>query len=193
MADSSDIFLIGFSGSGKSTIGPELAKLLKAGFVDTDALIVKRTGQSISDLFRVKGEAYFRRTESFVIDSLLQKRSGPRVIALGGGAIEDHSTRQKVTEKGLLIYLSCSPEEIYRRLKDASDRPLLHSPAEVPPDIGETEETRNEGRRERIASLLKQRLPNYETAKITFDTTGKTPDQAAREIYKVIQNYNANH
>lgn len=185
MAESQDIFLTGFSGSGKSTIGPKLAQLLKAGFEDTDSLIVSRTGRGISELFRVKGEPYFRRTESSVIDALIHKRSGQRVIALGGGALENSDTRQKVLEEGLLIYLSCSAKEICQRLRDTADRPLMQV------KLGEGQSL-EQARVKRIAELLKSRETNYRKAQITFVTTGKTGDQAAHELCEIIQNYNAN-
>ncbi|MFL5812825.1 MAG: shikimate kinase [Bdellovibrionia bacterium] len=162
------IFLTGFMGAGKSTIGPLLARELGWAFVETDQEIVREAGLSIPEIFRLKGEAYFRDIENSVIQKhAFQPRT---VISLGGGSLIHPKTRDLLVKTGRLVLLSADPETLYHRLKSTSDdRPLLAQLSE-------------EERRRKIESLLKEREPVYNLAAFRVDTTSKTPEQAAQEI-----------
>jgi shikimate kinase len=183
MKQADNIFLIGFSGSGKSTVGPLLAGKLGRTFVDIDAIIESRTGLAIADIFAQRGETLFRRLETESIADLVGDSGPARVVALGGGGFQSAANRALVRKAGLSIYLRCSVREIYRRMRGMSDRPLLT----VRPSQGETP---REAVLRRIRTLLDKRRRNYESADIVVSTTMKAPDQVADEIVRrVISGY----
>ncbi len=168
------IVLTGFSGAGKSTIGPELATKLKRSFVDTDAQIVEQVGLSIKDIFEQKGERAFREIETEVITTNLCSKD-KAVIALGGGALLAHANRDLVAEHGILVYLNCSIEELCLRLEKTNDRPLIsHDQSDSHSDA--------ESLREKVESRLLEREPSYRSADITVSTTEKSIDEVVREI-----------
>ena len=101
------IFLVGFSGAGKSTVGPILARRLKAPFFDTDKLIERQTGVSVAELFAHGGEKPFRVLEFDVISTLASKKARS-VIALGGGALLRRETQSVVFGCGRVVYLRCA-------------------------------------------------------------------------------------
>ncbi len=180
------IFLIGFSGSGKSTVGSRLARFLEAEFYDTDTLIEQRCGKTIDKVFSDDGEAEFRRFESEVINELIN-RNGPRmVIALGAGAFEKRKNWNIVKRHGIVVYLSCSLREIYKRLKEKTDRPLLR----VSPAKGETQ---RQAVLNRIKDLLAQRRLTHAQADVTISTTNKSIDETVRQLHRRIQSCDANH
>lgn len=172
------IVLIGFSGSGKSTVGPLLAAKLKRKFVDIDQRIEDESGVSIGTIFERRGEKAFRHLEKQTIARAMENRR-TRVISLGGGAFENREIRLIARERGIVVFLSCSQREIYRRLKDKQDRPLLT----VTPSRGETV---REARLAVIGALLKKRLANYRAADLVISTTGKPPALVARQLFKLI-------
>lgn len=180
------IFLVGFSGSGKSTIGSRLAQLLKAEFYDTDTLIEQRCGKTIDKVFSDDGGDTFRRFESEVINELIN-RNGPRmVIALGAGVFEERKNWNIVKRNGIVVYLSCSVREIYKRMKEKTDRPLLR----VSPAKGETQ---RQAVLRRIKDLLGQRRQTYAQADLIISTTNKSMDETVRQLYRKIQSCDANH
>lgn len=117
------IALVGLPGSGKSTVGRQLARRLQLPFFDSDHVIEDRLGYSIREAFERDGEAAFRDREEAVLDelSLLPKA----VISTGGGAVIRSATRQRLRERGKVVYLNSTPEEIFRRLRHDQSRPLL--------------------------------------------------------------------
>jgi shikimate kinase len=117
------IVLVGLPGSGKSTVGRQLARRLVAPFNDSDHVIEQRLGCSIRDYFEREGEAAFRDVEESVISELTQAQSC--VLATGGGTVLRPSNRQRLREAGHVIYLRSSPEEVFRRLRHDTNRPLL--------------------------------------------------------------------
>ena len=163
----SHLFLVGFSWSGKTTVGRALARRLGRRFVDTDEEITRLTGLPVPAVFRQRGETAFRTLERRVIRELLNGASRPMVIALGGGALLDRRNRELVRRTGSIVWLTCSQREIYRRLRDKLDRPLLA----VRPQRGETYAV---AVRRRIAELMADRLPGYRLADLRVSTTGKT-------------------
>jgi len=177
------VFLIGFSGSGKSTIGPPLARKLKAEFFDTDAMIEKQTGRTISDLIMQKGETFFRTLEHKTIRRLLRSESS-KVVALGGGAFVRRGVRELIDTKGIVVYLSCPVRELYRRLRLASDRPLL----EGRPRVGETDK---QAKLRRMSTLLNQRNSSYSKAHVRVSTANKSLTDCVQEVYRKVRELNA--
>lgn len=117
------ITLVGLPGSGKSTVGRHLAKRLHVPFLDSDHVIEQRLGCSIREYFDREGEERFRDIEQAVIDELTSAPSG--VLSTGGGAVLRPLNRQHLHERGTVVYLNSSPEEIYKRLRHDTQRPLL--------------------------------------------------------------------
>ena len=117
------IVLVGLPGSGKTTVGRSLARRLQLPFADSDAVIEQRLGCTIRDYFDHQGEAAFRDVEQAVIDELTQ--SPPGVLATGGGAVLRPANRRHLRERGTVIYLRASPEQLAKRLRHDTKRPLL--------------------------------------------------------------------
>ena len=117
------ISLVGLPGSGKSTVGRQLARRLQLPFFDSDHVIEERLGYSIREAFEREGEAYFRDMEEAVLDELSEN---PRaVISTGGGAVLRPGTRQRLHSRGQSVYLNSTPDELFRRLRHDVNRPLL--------------------------------------------------------------------
>ncbi len=180
---SGNVYLVGFSGSGKSTVGSKLARLLKVAFYDTDSIIESRCGVTIDELFRERGERVFRGMEQEVIRELAERR-GSIVVALGGGALQRRDNRRLVKRTGMVIYLSCSVAEIYRRMKDKQDRPLLR----VAPVGGPS---RRQATIERIRNMLDKRLAHYMTADRRLSTSARSVRETVDRLYRMVVEYNA--
>ena len=114
---------MGLPGSGKTTIGRQLARRLGQPFVDSDHEIEHRLGCSIREFFAREGEDSFRNLEQQVIDELTQTQQG--VIATGGGAVLREANRRHMHERGQVIYLRSTPEDVFRRVRHDTARPLL--------------------------------------------------------------------
>lgn len=120
--------LVGMPGGGKSTVGRVLARQLDVPFVDSDAEIERRLGgETIKDYFARKGEASFRDLEAEVIHHLLTQ-DGEKVLATGGGAVLREANRQRLKDLSTVVYLRSSPDELFRRLRNDTQRPLLQVP-----------------------------------------------------------------
>jgi len=118
------IYIIGFMGSGKTTIGRELALRLGWSFVDLDKKIEEHTGKTIPEIFSQKGEEYFRETETAILENLKNVKN--TVISTGGGAPCHHGNMDLMLDTGLTIYLKLTPGELKSRLSDSrGDRPLI--------------------------------------------------------------------
>lgn len=142
------IFLTGFMGSGKSSLGKNLAALLKWHFKDLDRSIEEKEGLKITQIFEQKGENYFRAKEKETL-LVLCKLKHASVISLGGGSIVDPENLKIVKEHGTLIYLQLTPAALFSRLKtQSSERPLLRG-------LSEQEMQR------KILSLLQSREKQY--------------------------------
>jgi shikimate kinase len=170
------VYLTGFMGSGKSTIGPILANALGYAFVDLDMCIEQREGCSIAELFRTRGEPAFRAIERTVLREVAKPARA--VIALGGGTLVDPTNFQFIRDGGVVVYLNVPPDEILRRMKYRNDRPLL-----ADDDGGRLPEGRL---REKILALHTARAPLYERADIIVvpdpSRLGVTVDTIVRKL-----------
>jgi shikimate kinase len=122
-AERRHFILIGMMGAGKSTVGRVLSRRMGLPFVDTDKLIVERTGVPIATIFEVEGEAGFRDRESALIAGIADLPAS--VIATGGGAVLRAENREAMRTHGTVIFLSAEPPELIRRLRNDRARPLL--------------------------------------------------------------------
>ncbi len=115
--------LVGLPGSGKTTIGRQLARRLHLPFVDSDHVIEQRLGCSIREFFDREGEQVFRDLEQAVIDELTLQ--GASVLSTGGGAVLRPLNRERLKSRGKVFYLRSTPDEVFRRIKHDRSRPLL--------------------------------------------------------------------
>lgn len=122
-----NLVLIGFMGSGKTTLGVKLSYRLRMPVEDTDKLIERREGRSVNEIFADDGEEYFRRLETELLGELGEKGGG-RIYSVGGGTPVREENRGLLKRLGKVIYLKVSPQTVYERLKDDSTRPLLQCP-----------------------------------------------------------------
>jgi shikimate kinase len=176
------IFLVGFSGSGKSTVGPLLARNLDMKFTDLDSEIAITTGMSIPAIFERRGESFFRKQETLAIAEITSGPTPEMVVALGGGALQSRANRGLVQECGLSIYLSCAIDEIYRRMKNQADRPLLN----VVPKKGETV---RQATMLQIRRLIARRKPHYAEADITVSTTNHTAAETVAILVEKLERF----
>ena len=155
-----NIILIGMPGCGKSYIGLKLADFLTDyTFIDTDSLIEKTNGMTISDIFAKYSEDYFRKLE---YDTIKMVCAGTdKIISIGGGAFENPDTRNTLLNFGTVYYLKSDIDVLYYRISKENTRPLLN----------------NENPRETLEKLLKKREQNYRKAHFIIDTDNMTEDE----------------
>ena len=122
---SSVVALVGLPGGGKSTVGRQLARRLGARFLDADAVLEERIGMPIRSYFEQHGEQPFRDLEEQVIDELTSPGQAPLILATGGGAVLREGNRKRLHERTTVIYLRSTPEELFKRLRHDTQRPLL--------------------------------------------------------------------
>lgn len=164
-AQSGSIFLIGMMGVGKTTIGRLLAQATGLEFVDCDREIEARAGVSVTTIFEVEGEEGFRRREAALLEELTQRRG--IVLATGGGAVLREDNRRALRERGLVVYLHSTVDEILRRTRADTARPLLQT----------------ENPRARIEQLLHEREPLYrQTAHLSFQSGIMNPKKLVKRI-----------
>ncbi len=160
-----NIVLIGFMGSGKSSIGKIVAKRMGFQFVDTDAVIVQHAGRAIPVIFAEEGEEKFRDRETAAIESLANHSRC--VIATGGGAVLRERNRELLRELGFVVLLAASEEVLFERVSRNDKRPLL----------------RTENPRETLRQMLAARREVYETAaEYVVDTSRFTHRQSADAV-----------
>ncbi len=179
------IFLTGFSGSGKSTIGPLLANSLGYEFVDLDQVIEKDAGKTITRIFAENGEEYFRSLEKRTLEGIIVKND--MVISLGGGVLENDQSYALIQKSGTMVYLKSPVRTLARRLGNKIDRPLL---------MGEQgKKLSREEIEEKIATILAKRETRYETAEITVETDikriGSTVEELTRKVERYVRNASA--
>jgi shikimate kinase/3-dehydroquinate synthase len=179
LGDSDNVILTGFMGTGKSSVGQEIARRLDREFVDMDALIEDREGMTVAEVFRQEGEAHFRRLEAALCRELAARpsRTAGRteqdkglVIATGGGALIPPDNRDILDASGPVVCLTATTDEILRRLETVSDRPLL----EVP------------DRRDEIEALLEERSEAYRDIPLRVDTTGAPLSKVVDQVLSIV-------
>ncbi len=165
------VVLVGLMGAGKSTVGRRLAARLGLTFRDADNEIEAAAGMTIPDIFAIYGEQHFRDGERRVIDRLL--RDGAMVLATGGGAFMDETTRANVRETGVSVWLNADLDTLMRRVRKRSNRPLLQNP--------DPEGT--------MRKLMDLRYPVYATADVVVESREGTHEQVVEEIVCALDAY----
>ena len=167
------IFLVGFMGSGKSTIGLEVAKALDIGFWDMDELIQDQQAMRISEIFNEHGQDYFRELERDMIRSFSDHMEGDAVISTGGGAPCFFDNIEQLNKQGTTVYLELTPEKLFNRLKgEAEERPLI---------AGKSDDEMLD----LIQKMYEQRAAFYEKAVYSIDAD-RTPVEIARHILYLL-------
>ncbi len=170
MKSSSNIFLIGPMGTGKSAVGKKLAKKSSQQFYDCDHEIENRTGASINLIFEIEGEEGFRKRETRLLDELTSMSN--IVLATGGGAVLDKENRTRLSARGLVVYLKSDINQLLKRTSRDTKRPLLQNT--VPEAV--------------LRELLEIRGPLYEeVADMVIDTAGLSINDIIAQIMSVEQ------
>lgn len=159
------IYLLGFMGCGKTTVGERLARGLGWPFIDLDATIEAGQGVTIKEIFEQAGEAFFRAIEHAALTEA--SKAEPAVIALGGGTFVQKPNLELIREvNGATVWLDCPLEELRRRCELISNRPLFRDPAS-------------------FDQLFAQRLPYYQLAEYRISTAGRTPEEIVEQILRL--------
>ncbi len=164
-----NIVLIGYRGSGKTTVGRVLARLTSVPFVDTDELVAGEAGKSIADVFREEGESAFRRRESDVIARV--SAGGPSVIGVGGGAVESAENMRRLKQGGRLVWLTCPAPVLHARIVSDTASNATR------PDLT------HDGGLEEVTQVLARRTPLYQSwGDVQFDSEHRAPEDIAADI-----------
>ncbi|WP_379153299.1 shikimate kinase [Paenibacillus sp. sgz5001063] len=158
-----NIILVGMMATGKSTVGALLAEQLGYELVDLDHVIIQNEGRSIAELFAEGGEEYFRKIESAVLKEMLEGEG--RIISTGGGAVLAPGNAEIMLQKGLVVALTATEDEIIARVSGDENRPLLAGNAQ-----------------ERVRAILEQRRDAYRFAHCTVDTTELSVEEVSQHI-----------
>jgi shikimate kinase len=156
-----NIVLVGFMGTGKSTVAEALARRLGWTKIDLDAKIEEEEGKTISQIFAEHGEPYFRQAETAMLRKALEGQTG-QIIATGGGAVLAEENRRLMLKHAFVVALTADEQTIVQRVKDDPNRPLLQG------DVAR-----------RVRLLMEQRKDAYRFAPVQIDTTDKEVDEIA--------------
>jgi shikimate kinase len=162
-----NLILVGFSCSGKTTLGRNVARRLRVTFVDSDRFIEDMTGRSIPDIFREDGETAFRAVEREAIARILAERN--QVVSTGGGAFVDPENRERMRNGNLVIHLQVRPETVVERLQNSKSgrpRPLLDSPDPL----------------QRVMQLMAERKEAYSAAHVTIGVDDRSRYEIVGEL-----------
>ena len=162
-----NIYLVGFMGTGKSTIGRQLAQQLEYTFVDSDHAIEAEAGMSIPEIFQTDGESRFRAMEKAFVESGHEPEGC--VVSCGGGLVFQPGLKEMLQAKGMVLTLFASPETVYERTRSNKNRPLLN-----------VEDPKAE-----IKRLLEERMPVYREAGIGVLTDGRSPNDIVAHIIRI--------
>lgn len=166
-----NIFLTGFMGCGKTTVGHVLAQRLGWEFVDLDHAIVEEAGMSVKEIFAAHGEPYFRELESRVLVRIAA--GSGQVVSTGGGAVIDRGNRAVMHEYGRIVNLSADVQTILARVRGNNERPLLADAPSI----------------DKISTMLKAREEFYADADLRIDTTGKDVSGVVDEVLDSLKRY----
>jgi len=164
-----NIVLTGFMGTGKTSVGREIARRLGIRLVELDEEIEKSEGISIKEIFSRYGEAYFRDRETDIVKKFAMEDNV--VISTGGGVVLRDENMTALRQKGVIICLNAEPRTILHRTGGSDERPLLNVDDPV----------------KKITDLLEYRRPYYEKADITIDTDSLSPSEIAEEINRRVK------
>ena len=167
-----NVVLIGFMGTGKTSVGRLLAGRLGCAFHDLDRKIEEKYGMSIPAMFRERGESYFRAREKEAVRAAAQRAN--LVIATGGGTVKDPENVTLLRRRGILVALTADVDTILQRTATRGRRPVLDHA-----DAGD--------RRAAVMQLLAERRHIYEDADITVDTSGRSPLEVAERILQALR------
>lgn len=160
-----NIYLIGFMGTGKSTIARELEKMTGAKRVEMDRLIEEKQGMAITEIFEQYGEEYFRDLETELLRSFVRQEN--LIVSCGGGSVLREENARLMKDAGNIVLLTAAPETVYERVKDSTNRPILNGNMNV----------------EYISSLMERRRERYETvADMKIVTDGRSAAQICAEV-----------
>src|SRR5271154_5919153 len=159
-----NLALIGFMGTGKTSVGRLVAEQLRFDYLDTDEIIQSRTGRGIADIFKTDGEPAFRALEENVVQELAARER--TVIATGGGLPTNPANLASLKTHALVICLWASPEKIWERVKNQTHRPLLH---DADPQ-------------KKIRELLAAREPFYKQADVLVNTDIRSAREVAQQV-----------
>ncbi len=169
MKQTSNIFLVGMMGAGKTTVGRSLARRLQKTFHDTDQAVEERTGVRIAVIFDIEGEAGFRKREAEVVEELTALNDV--VLATGGGVVLDPRNREHLSARGCVVYLHALPKELWQRTRYDKNRPLL----------------RTENPRVRLEELYRLRDPLYrQVADLVVETGRQSVNALVTQLVDLI-------
>lgn len=164
-----NIYLIGFMGTGKSTVGTMLAETLGTKCIEMDELIQKRQQMSITEIFDAFGERYFRDLETELLHSLVDEEQ--IVVSCGGGSVLRNENAEIMKQSGRIILLTASPETVYKRVRDSKTRPILNGHMSIA----------------EIRSLMEKRKVRYDAvADVKIATDEKSAEAICAEIVQWI-------
>jgi shikimate kinase len=166
-----NIYLVGFMGTGKTSVGKLLARKLRRDFVDMDTLIESREKMPVAKIFKAKGEPYFRKLEADLVQELSGKEG--MVISCGGGTFVPDVNIERIKASGVVICLTSSPEMILKRTASTSYRPLLSVPDPL----------------KRVTELLAARQSSYSRAHHTIDADKLTVEQTADAVMDLLKTH----
>jgi shikimate kinase len=173
------VYLIGYRGSGKSTVGRALAQRLGRPYVDSDDLIESESDMTIKEIFATKGESWFRDMEARIVSDI-SARSIPTVVALGGGAILREASQEILKSTGKCVWLSAGAEHLFGRIQADQSTRLRR------PNLSQG------GGFAEVAEVLARRTPVYaKLSDLTVVVEGKTPDEICDEISEYINSADA--
>ena len=164
-----NIILIGFMGSGKTTVGQQLAAETGRDFYDMDDLVEEHAGMSVADIFERKGEEYFRKLEHRILAEAV--KGTDRILAAGGGIVLNPDNMPVMRQNGIVVALAARTDTLWERLEHSEDRPLL----------------RGNNPREKMERLFSQRSGLYQDADFIIHVDGKSPSAIAQEIVRQIR------
>lgn len=167
----SNIYLIGYMGSGKSTVGKAIIQTYDKGYalVEMDETIEARENRSINDIFASEGETHFRQLETKLLEEISQKEN--QIVSTGGGVVVTEKNIEIMKKSGIVVWLKASPKETYNRVCKSTNRPLLNNNMTI----------------EHIEEMMKKREPMYEKASdYTIEVDGNLPKDIAMKVMKVL-------
>lgn len=167
-----NVILCGFMGCGKSTVGTLLAEKLNYTFLDSDNVIEQREKMTVSEIFAVSGEEYFRAVEATVIKELCKQNS--LLIATGGGAVLNPQNAKVLRNNGTVFFLDVTPETVLERLKDDTSRPLLQK----------------NDKESAVRELMDIRRPEYIRQSHHTIDGNRTPEAVSEDIIKLLETSN---